>query len=42
MTVGVLRRIEAPALEAGTRIVVEGVHYVADGEQVTVVSELGK
>lgn len=41
-TVGVNRRIEGAELANGTRIVVEGVHYTADGEKVRVVSELGQ
>ncbi|MEM7199511.1 MAG: HlyD family efflux transporter periplasmic adaptor subunit [Planctomycetota bacterium] len=41
-TVGMLRRVEGEGLEDGTSVVVDGVHYVADGEAVTVVPKLGK
>ena len=41
-TVGVTRRVAGEGLADGARIVVEGVHYTADGEKVRVVSELGK
>lgn len=41
-TVGMLRRVEGSGLQDGTRVVVEGVHYVADGEAVTVVPAIGQ
>ena len=41
-TVGVLRRIEGTGLEPGARVVVEGVHYITDGETVSVVAAVGQ
>ncbi len=41
-TSGILRRIEGEGLVTGTRLVKDGIHYVADGDTVSVVPAFGK
>ena len=38
-TYGELRRIEGDGIEAGTKVIIRGVHYVSDGQPISLTAE---